>query len=219
MVPGLDSTKEELDRNELFSSSGYRDPLHRRSWTRRSRYEMPIRAITRSNPCGGGLDRTVRKVDAEARGHLRGQPWRLLRSQSCCFRTRIQGMHRAVRTLQPRRQLERLPQLSRDVFRVRSHLTTLDEARPPQRTLTLAADCQADRMSAVPRDGKQDPHELARCEPGSRPRLAAGDRDAVEDGNPSRQQAHRYRPSDVRLDRRPTRRRGALVRRREFAFS
>jgi len=82
---------------------------------------MPIRGLS-ANPCGGGLDRTVRESTRSA-WHLAGSAWRLLRSQELLLRNAHQGMHRAVGPYNLG-DAGRLPQLSRDVFRGAQHLTT-----------------------------------------------------------------------------------------------
>jgi 2,6-dihydroxypseudooxynicotine hydrolase len=139
MVPGLDSTKEELESYETpFLDRGIATLCIDGPGQGEAEYEMPIRADYEA-PIRAVVDWIERygKVDSKRVGICGVSLGGYYAPRAAAFETRVKACIGLSGPYSLGDNWERLPQLSRDVFRVRSHLTTLDEARRHSETLTL----------------------------------------------------------------------------------
>jgi dipeptidyl aminopeptidase/acylaminoacyl peptidase len=139
MIPGLDSAKEELEAYELpFLARGmatlmvdgpgqgeaeYRYPI-------RGDYEVPVAAMVDWVLAQPGLDRSRIGLWGVSLGGYYAP-------RAVAFEKRIKACIALAGPYDLGDAWSGLPDLSRDVFRVRSHLATLDEAKAHAQTLTL----------------------------------------------------------------------------------
>ena len=139
MVPGLDSTKEELESYEApFLERGIATLCIDGPGQGESEYEIPIRADYEA-PIRAVVDWIEQhgKVDAKRVGICGVSLGGYYAPRAAAFEKRLKACIGLSGPYNLGDNWERLPQLSREVFRVRSHLTTLDEARRHSETLTL----------------------------------------------------------------------------------
>jgi 2,6-dihydroxypseudooxynicotine hydrolase len=139
MIPGLDSAKEELEAYEMpFLARGiatlmvdgpgqgeaeYRFPI-------RGDYEVAATAIVEWIAGRGDLDATRIGIWGVSLGGYYAP-------RAAAYERRIRACVSLAGPYDWGELFDALPDLTREAFRVRSHLRTLDEAREHARTLTL----------------------------------------------------------------------------------
>ena len=139
MISGLDSTKEELQSNELpFLERGmatlmvdgpgqgeaeYRYPI-------RGDFEVPVKAIVDWVQTRPDLDATKIGLWGVSLGGYYAP-------RAVAFEKRIKACIGLAGPYDLSDNWDNLPDLSREVFRVRSHCATLEQAKDHSRTLTL----------------------------------------------------------------------------------
>ena len=139
MIPGLDSTKEELESYEVpfldrgIATLGIDGPGQGEAeydMPIRGDYEVPIRAVV-------DWIEQYEKVDSGRVGACGVSLGGYYAPRASAFEKRIKACIGLSGPYSLGENWERLPELSREVFRVRSHVSTIDEARRHSETLSL----------------------------------------------------------------------------------
>ena len=153
--------------------AGVRRP---RPGRRRIRFRHP-RRLRGGGEGGARLRRDAARSQPGAHRHRRHQPRRLLRAARGGLREAHQGLPRARRPLRLGRVLGRMPDLTREAFRVRSKCATLDDALEHAATLTLRDVAAAHHLPDLHHERPPGPHRARPPTPsGSRARSRARSR-------------------------------------------
>ena len=166
MIPGLDSTKEEFTSNEApFLARGVATLSVDGPGQGEAEYELPIRGDYET-PVSAVCDWLETRDDLDSR---RIGIWGVslggyYAPRAAAFERRIKACLALGGPYAFADSWERVPDLTREAFRVRSHLTTDAEARAHAATLTLDGAAQRITCPLFIVFGRQDrliPHEAA----------------------------------------------------------